>query len=98
MSRPRKQCNCSCPERGSRQTVYKPANRSLSELECVCLFHDELESMHLCDGLGMTQEEAGVSMGVSRGTVQRLLAEGRRKIASAIVSKNAISISRRGHD
>ena len=95
MSRPRKQCRCSCPERGSLQLVYKPACKPLLELECLCLYHDELEAIHLCDDRGMTQEEAGTCMGVSRGTVQRLLAEGHKKVAMALSSGKAIAITSR---
>jgi predicted DNA-binding protein (UPF0251 family) len=49
--------------------------------------------MHLCDGEGKTQEEAGVCMGVSRGTIQRLLTSARRKVARALVGQKALVIS-----
>lgn len=55
--------------------------------------HDELEALHLCDGKGMTQEEAGACMGVSRGTVQRLLANARGKVAQALAGQKALAIS-----
>lgn len=57
------------------------------------LAHDELEALHLCDGEGKTQEEAGSSMGISRGTVQRLLASARQKVARALVEQKALVIS-----
>jgi excisionase family DNA binding protein len=56
----------------------------------VLLLHDELEALRLCDGEGLTQEEAGERMGVSRGTVQRLVASGRRKVITAIVAGRAL--------
>ena len=62
-------------------------------MEIIKLGHDELEVLHLCDGEGKTQEEAGVCMGVSRGTVQRLLAGARHKVAHALVSQKALAIS-----
>jgi predicted DNA-binding protein (UPF0251 family) len=62
-------------------------------MEIIHLAQDELETLHLCDGEGMTQEEAGVCMGVSRGTVQRLLATARCKVAQAIVGQKALAIS-----
>jgi predicted DNA-binding protein (UPF0251 family) len=62
-------------------------------MESIHLAQDELETLHLCDGEGMTQEEAGVCMGVSRGTVQRLLATARCKVAQAIVGQKALAIS-----
>jgi predicted DNA-binding protein (UPF0251 family) len=62
-------------------------------MEIIQLAHDELETLHLCDGEGKTQEEAGISMGISRGTVQRLLSQARRKVAQALVGQKALAIS-----
>ncbi len=62
-------------------------------METIQLDHDEVEALHLCDGESKTQEEAGVCMGVSRGTVQRLLASARRKVARALVGQKALAIS-----
>jgi len=62
-------------------------------MEIIQLAHDELEALHLCDGEGKTQEEAGECMGVSRGTVQRLLAKARSKVAQALVGQKALAIS-----
>lgn len=63
------------------------------EMEIIHLAHDELEALHLCDGEGKTQEEAGACMGVSRGTVQRLLSSARCKVAQALVGQKALAIS-----
>ena len=49
--------------------------------------------MKLCDVEGLTQEQAGERMGVSRGTVQRLLASARKKVAGAVVSGAALVFS-----
>jgi uncharacterized protein len=73
--------------------VFKPAGTPLKELEVIQLAYDELESLHLCDGEGKTQEEAGLCMDISRGTVQRLLASARRKVAQALVGQKALAIS-----
>ena len=54
------------------------------------LLRDELEALKLCDKEGLTQEEAGVKMGVSRGTVQRMLTTARRKVATALVEGAAL--------
>ena len=51
---------------------------------------DELEALKLCDRDGLTQEEAGVKMGVSRGTVQRILSCARAKVADALSGCKAI--------
>jgi len=74
--------------------VFKPAGIPLADLERMPLHHDELEALHLCDGQGLTQEQAGVRMGVSRGTVQRLVAIGRRKVINAIVAGQALVTDR----
>ncbi len=92
MPRPRKPYTCSCPDRLALKAVFKPAGTPLGQLECITLFHDELETLHLCDGQGMTQAEAGDCMGVSRGTVQRLLSEARRKVAEALVKQAALAV------
>lgn len=63
------------------------------DLETIQLAHDELETLHLCDGEGKTQQEAGVCMGVSRGTIQRLLTSARGKVARALVGQKALTIS-----
>ena len=62
----------------------------MTALDHITLYRDELESLRLCDFEGMTQEQAGISMGISRGTVQRLLMSGREKIVGAIISSKAI--------
>ena len=72
--------------------MFKPVAVPLGDLTRVTVFHDEVEAVHLCDGLGLTQEEAGLKMGVSRGTVQRLVTAGRRKIITGIVAGKALVI------
>jgi uncharacterized protein len=62
-------------------------------MEIIHLAQDELEALHLCDGEGNNQLEAGISMGISRGTVQRLLAGARCKVAQALVKQKALAIS-----
>lgn len=93
MVRPRKPRHCACPHRVDYTAVYKPAGTPLADMEKIALFHDELEALHLCDGEGMTQEQAGACMGVSRGTVQRLVSEARRKVATALVRQAALVIT-----
>ncbi len=62
----------------------------MSKVDQVILFHDELEALKLCDLDDLTQEEAGRKMGVSRGTVQRILSSGRKKIAEALSEGKAV--------
>jgi predicted DNA-binding protein (UPF0251 family) len=66
----------------------------MGELAVVGLALDELEALRLCDLEGHDQATAGKRMGVSRGTVQRLLAAGRGKVVRAVVESSALVIER----
>ena len=72
--------------------VFRPAPRVPGRMAVVELALDELEAMRLCDLLGLDQEEAGRRMGISRGTVQRLLSSARRKVADALIYGKALVI------
>lgn len=78
---------CECSLKGK---AFKPTGIPLSELEKITLYVDELETLKLCDHDGLTQEAAGLKMGISRGTVQRLLASARGKVAMALSECKAI--------
>ncbi len=64
--------------------AFKPTGTPLHELRQIELHRDELEAMRLCDREGLTQEEAGKRMGVSRGTIQRIITVARKKTAAAL--------------
>ena len=87
--RPRKWRHC-IPFAGD--TFYKPRTVPLSALEIVNLAMDELEAMRLCDLEDMDQEKAAEKMNISRGTIQRLLYAGRKKVADALLNSKAIRI------
>ncbi len=89
--RPRKPRRC-CPTRRPNDHMFKPAGTPLAKLEVVELDADELEAVSLCDRDAMTQAEAGVEMGISRGTIQRLVTSGRKKIVDALLSGHALLI------
>lgn len=89
MPRPRKHCRCR-RFRGDR--IFKPRSVPLRDLESVELELAELEAMRLCDREGLHQEAAGARMGVSRGTVQRLLERGRAKVVEALLDSKALVI------
>lgn len=91
--RNKKPRTCNCPLRSQMGLVYKPAGTPLKDLEIVILEHDELEALYLCDGQNMNQEQAGEKMGVSRGTVQRLLSVGRKKLVTTLVGMKALGMS-----
>ncbi|MGB5304059.1 MAG: DUF134 domain-containing protein [Gemmatimonadota bacterium] len=90
MPRPKKQRRC---RRYDGDRIFKPRSIPMSDLETITLELDELEAMRLCDHDGRDQTEAGDEMGVSRGTVQRLLRSGRSKVLSALLSNAALLIN-----
>jgi predicted DNA-binding protein (UPF0251 family) len=73
--------------------IFKPAGTPLKELEKTIINHDEIEAMHLCDGLCLTQQQAGERMGISRGTVQRLVVSGRKKLINALLHGHAVFLA-----
>lgn len=89
--RPKKPRIC-CKHRRPEDRIFKPAGTPMSELEKIKIEHDEFEAVRLCDVEGMTQAEAGEVMGVSRGTVQRLVCSARKKIVEAVLHGQALMI------
>lgn len=77
--------------------LYKPSGIPLAQLQITELGLDELEAMRLCDAEGHQQEAAAEAMGVSRGTIQRLLESGRQKTIDALVHGKAISFADADH-
>jgi Predicted DNA-binding proteins len=52
----------------------------------------EIEAQRLVDLEGLSQEEAGIKMGVSRGTVWRLLQSARKKTIQALTEGRMLQI------
>ncbi|MCI5166451.1 MAG: DUF134 domain-containing protein [Candidatus Electrothrix sp. GM3_4] len=88
--RPRKK---RCCEGNFCGQAFKPSGVPLHNLQQIIFQRDELESLKLCDFEGLTQEQAGKRMGVSRGTIQRLLTGARKKVAEALVTGAALVFS-----
>ena len=59
----------------------------------ILLEAEELEALRLVDLEDLSQEEAGDRMGVSRGTVWRLLHRARRKVVQALIEGRRIQLS-----
>ena len=78
---------CGCKFAGN---AFKPTGIPMSDIEKIPLYRDELEALKLCDLDGLTKEEAGEKMGISRGTVQRVLTSARKKAAMALAECKAI--------
>ncbi|MDA8170541.1 MAG: DUF134 domain-containing protein [Nitrospiraceae bacterium] len=78
---------CRHPMKGR---AFKPAGIPMTKMESIIIFRDELETLKLCDLDDLTQEEAGQRLGVSRGTVQRILSSARKKVARALSECRAL--------
>lgn len=64
----------------------------------IIMTYEEFEALRLVDYEGLTQEEAGERMGVSRGTVWRALNSARRKIAQMLVEGRELIILPQGNE
>lgn len=73
-------------------TYFKPEGVPVVSLEDACLTIDELESIRLSDLLGLSYEDAGKQMGVSRATFGRVIQHARSVIADALINGKAIKV------
>jgi len=73
-------------------TYFKPAGIPMINLKETVLNFDELEAIRLVDSEGMEQSKAGKKMKISQSTLSRLLRAGRKKLADAIITGQAIKI------
>ncbi len=72
---------------------YAPRTPSLGPAGVAEITVEELEALRLVDLLGMSHDDAAMSMGVSRKTLWRDLVSARRKLVEALISGWAIRIS-----
>ncbi len=80
MSREKKRRRCRFL---ATEKLYKC--EKIEEVDSVTIMLDEFEAIRLCDYEGRSQIEASDIMGVSRGTIQRLLNSGRKKFVEAVL-------------
>ncbi len=73
-----------------QSTVFTPEHFADKN---VILSIDELEAMRLCDLENLDQDSAAERMGVSRGTLQRILYAARKKVAEALCLSYGIVIT-----
>jgi predicted DNA-binding protein (UPF0251 family) len=71
---------------------FKPRGIPLQHLEEVVLQHDEVEALKLHDVDGLDQVQAAQKMKISQPTFGRTLNSAHQKIATAIISGQAIRI------
>jgi uncharacterized protein len=89
MSRPHKpRIICQAP----MASYFKPRGIPLPFLEEAVLGLDEVEALRLADLEGLDQEDVGKQMGVSRGTVGRLLDRAHRTVADALLRAKALRL------
>ncbi|MFW9842755.1 MAG: DUF134 domain-containing protein, partial [Candidatus Thorarchaeota archaeon] len=95
MPRPKKR---RCCRRFDADRIFKPQGIPMRDIETSVLSLDQFEALRLCDYEGMDQETAGARMGISRGTVQRLLYVARKAVVKAILENRAIVVNLRGSE
>ena len=71
---------------------FKPIGLNGCCKNTIFLHFEEYEAIRLCDYEMKTQQEASVSMGVSRPTLSRIYVSARQKIANALVRGVTIMI------
>ena len=86
----------------SRRVCAQPVNREFFPKQacggCINIHMEELEALRLCDQEAFSQEEAAKTMGVSRGTFQRILYAARHKTAEALLEGKRITIGGGNYD
>jgi predicted DNA-binding protein (UPF0251 family) len=73
-------------------SYFKPRGIPLPFLKETVLGLDELEALRLADLEGLSQVDVGKRMGVSRGTVGRLLEKAHRIVADALLRGKALRL------
>jgi len=71
---------------------FKPRGVPMRELMEVRITVDELEALRLADLLGLSHEEAGEQMAVSRATFGRIVGKARKTVADALVHGKALMV------
>lgn len=70
--------------------VFEPRNSDSKTT--YTLNHEELQALHLVDGMGYSQTESARFMETSQSTLQRILSSARRKLARCITSGSTLFI------
>jgi len=77
---------------GARPPISTFLPHPQTRLAPIYLEPAELEALRLVDLEGLSQEDAGLRMEVSRGTVWRLLQSARKKVAQALTEGRPLLI------
>jgi uncharacterized protein len=81
-----------CVEYNPGVSYFKPRGIPMDHLEEIRLKIDEREALRLADLEGLSQEESGRRMGVSRATFGRIVERARRTVADALINGKAIHV------
>ncbi len=73
-------------------SYFKPRGIPMLDLSEVILGVDEREAIRLADFEGLSHEEGGQHMGVSRATFGRILKNARKTVSDAIINGKAINV------
>ncbi|MFW5931275.1 MAG: DUF134 domain-containing protein [Desulfosalsimonas sp.] len=73
-------------------SYFKPRGIPMKDLSESRLTVDECEAIRLADYEGLSHEEAGEMMGVSRATFGRIIEQARRVVSDALINGKAIRI------
>lgn len=71
---------------------FRPIGRHAVKADAVPLALDELEAIRLADLEGLYQDAAAERMGVSRQTYARILARGRRAVATSLLEARMLLV------
>ena len=81
-----------CVEYNPGVSYFKPRGIPMDQLEEIRLKVDEREALRLADLEGLSQEESGRRMAVSRATFGRIVERARRIVADALINGKAIHV------
>lgn len=72
--------------------LFKPYRVAYAVLDEVVLAPDETEALRLADLEGLYHADAARQMGISRQTFGKIVAQARRKVASALIGGKALRL------
>ena len=82
--------------KSKRELRFKPTFREFAPVgkssNSITLLHEEIEAVYLMDYNNMYQEQAAVSMGISRTTLSRIINSAHTKIATALINGSTLLI------
>ena len=89
MPRPKKCRHIKCQP---NSYYFKPRGIPLVDLQEIVLSIDEFEAIRLADHKRLYHNDAAAQMRISRATFGRILAQGRTKVAEALIYGKALKI------